>query len=169
MTARQWDDPVFAPIRDALVRRMVEVSYEDSSPEHADSMMRSWDYFTDNAVNDRGCYDLDGIHPEVVRLLWKAFYLHYGVADPSVSGLPRCGICGSAGDMFGYRDKQTTEFVFTWYCTAHRLSNDYADAASALSRKANDRARTDSAQPSDARRMGAAHHRAPVWWLRDDA
>jgi hypothetical protein len=78
-----WDDQVFEPIRNALVQRMIEIGYADPSPEHAMGMMRGWDYYTDNALDDRGRICVGGIDPEVVRLLWRALYLHYGVEEPS--------------------------------------------------------------------------------------
>ena len=79
MTITPWEDPVFEPIRDALVKRMVELGSTDASAERADEMMRGWDRFTDNDVDEHGhIVCLSWMDPEVVRLLFKALYLHYG-------------------------------------------------------------------------------------------
>jgi hypothetical protein len=115
-TITPWDDPVFEPIREALVQRMRELGWPEhltwdrpdsmikagwktaeALTEHADWMMRCWDRFTDNAVNDCGTYDFgDWMDREVVRLLWQALYLHYGVDNPEAKAGEACGDCGFA-------------------------------------------------------------------------
>jgi hypothetical protein len=46
-----------------------------------------------------------------------------------------CPQCNQPG-LFGYRDKQTGEM--TWYCTAHRLGQFWADARRGAARFATD-------------------------------
>jgi hypothetical protein len=80
MTITPWNDPAFDPIRSALVQRMLALGWENATAERADKMMRGWDYFTDNSVDDRGhltCYDW--MDPGIVRLLDRALHLYYGV------------------------------------------------------------------------------------------
>ena len=82
MTRTPWEDPVFEPIRNALVQRMLELSYDEATAARADRMMRGWDWFTDNSLDDRGhpTY-LDWMDPELGRLLDKALRLYYGVQE----------------------------------------------------------------------------------------
>jgi hypothetical protein len=78
MTIIAWEDPVFEPIRNALVQRMLALGYDEAAAERADRMMRSWDWFIDNSLDDSGhpTY-LDWMDPELVRLLDKALRLYY--------------------------------------------------------------------------------------------
>ena len=62
MTITPWENPVFEPIRDALVQRMLALDWDESktTAEHPDWMMRGWDHFSDNSMDERGhltCYD----------------------------------------------------------------------------------------------------------------
>jgi hypothetical protein len=79
MTITPWEDPVFEPIRNALIQRMMALGYDDATAERADRMMRGWDWFTANLVDDR-CDPiyLDWMDPELVRLLDKALQLASG-------------------------------------------------------------------------------------------
>jgi hypothetical protein len=83
MTKKPWEDPAFDPTRNALIRRMVDLGYDNATSERADSMMRAWDWFTDNGIDDRGhpTY-VDWMDPKIIELLFDALYLHYGVERP---------------------------------------------------------------------------------------
>jgi hypothetical protein len=59
---------------------MQALGYKNATAERANTMMRGWDHFTDNDMDDRGrpTY-LAWMDLEIVELLFDALWLHYGI------------------------------------------------------------------------------------------
>jgi hypothetical protein len=63
---------------------MQTLGYKNATPERADTMMRGWDWFTDNSVDDHGWPTyLDWMDIKIIDLLDDALDLYYGVKRPA--------------------------------------------------------------------------------------
>lgn len=72
---------IFGDVLDALARRMIEMGENETFVAgRAEQMVRGWEYFSSNTVDDRGHETCrDWMDPEIVRLLDQSLDIRYGV------------------------------------------------------------------------------------------